>query len=48
MTAEQQAMVDELIASFEGQAGELEIEIENEKVKIKIEIEQELAKLNSL
>ncbi len=41
ITPEQQALIDSILASLEGQTGEVEIEIENEKGKTKIKIEQE-------
>ncbi|MCK4929143.1 MAG: hypothetical protein KAR76_05355, partial [Methanosarcinales archaeon] len=44
ITAEQQELIDSILASLEGQTGEVEIEIENEKSKTKIKIETETGK----
>ena len=38
ITAEQQELIDSILASLEGQTGEVKIEIENEKSKTKIKI----------
>ena len=44
ITPAQQALIDSVLASMEGQTGEVEIEINNEKGKTKIKIEQETGK----
>lgn len=44
ITAEQQELIDSILASLEGQTGEVEIEIENEKSKTKIKIKTETGK----
>jgi len=44
ITAEQQELIDSILASLEGQTGEVKIEIENEKSKTKIKIKTETGK----
>jgi len=44
ITPEQQALIDSILASLEGQTGEVEIEIENKKDKTKIKIKLETGK----
>jgi len=44
ITPDQQALIDSVLASLEGKAGEVEIEIENKRGKTKIKIEQETGK----
>lgn len=44
ITEQQQDLIDSILASLEGQTGEVEIEIENKKNKIKIEIKIETGK----
>jgi hypothetical protein len=44
ITPDQQALIDSILMSLEGKAGEVEIEIENEKGKTKIKMEQDAGK----
>jgi hypothetical protein len=44
LTAEQQALIDSVLADLEGQTDEIEVEIKNEKNKTKIKIEIETGK----
>lgn len=44
LTAEQQALIDSILAAMEGKTGEVEIKIDNEKQKTKIKIKQQTGK----